>query len=106
MLPVIEAAGASVGVPVSVDTSKPEVMRAAIEAGAGMINDVRALRAPGAMEAVAASQGGVCLMHMQGEPRTMQIEPRYADVVGEVREFLQSRLDGVRGVQESRASAS
>ncbi len=92
VLPVIEAVVSSIGVPVSVDTSKPEVMRAAIAAGATMINDVRALRAPGAIEAVAASRAGVCLMHMQGEPRTMQTEPRYTDVVAEVREFLQSRL--------------
>lgn len=92
VLPVIEAVVSSVEVPVSVDTSKPEVMRAAIAAGATMINDVRALRAPGAMEAVAASQAAVCLMHMQGEPRTMQGDPRYADVVAEVREFLLKRL--------------
>ena len=92
VLPVIEAVVSSVEVPVSVDTSKPEVMRGAIAAGATMINDVRALRAPGAIEAVAASQAAVCLMHMQGEPRTMQADPRYADVVAEVREFLLKRL--------------
>jgi dihydropteroate synthase len=93
VLPVIEAVASSVEVPVSVDTSKPEVMRAALQAGASMINDVHALRTPGALEAVAASGAAVCLMHMQGEPRTMQVEPRYSDVVREVREFLQQRVE-------------
>jgi dihydropteroate synthase len=93
VLPVIEAVATSIGVPVSVDTSKPALMRAAIEAGATMINDVRALREPGALEVAAASQAAVCLMHMQGEPRTMQVEPRYTNVVREVREFLRVRLD-------------
>ena len=79
------------GVLVSVDTMKPGVMRAAIEAGAVMINDVRALRQPGALEAVADSQVAVCLMHMQGEPRTMQATPTYGDVVHEVRDFLIER---------------
>jgi dihydropteroate synthase len=104
VLPVLEAVAASVDVPVSVDTSKPGVMRAALEAGATMINDVRALRAPGALEAVAASRAAVCLMHMQGEPRTMQVEPRYTDVVGEVREFLRERLEACEraGIDRSR----
>ena len=66
-------------------------MRAALAAGAVMINDVRALQAPGAMDAVAASGAAVCLMHMQGEPRTMQAQPRYDDVVAEVRDFLVER---------------
>jgi dihydropteroate synthase len=79
-------------VPVSVDTYKAEVMRAAIAAGASMVNDVNALRAPGALEAVAASGAGVCLMHMQGEPRTMQDNPQYTDVVAEVRDFLAERI--------------
>jgi dihydropteroate synthase len=79
-------------VPISVDTSKPEVMRAAIDAGAAMINDIGALRSPGALETVAASDAGVCLMHMQGEPRTMQHEPRYRDVVAEVAAFLAERV--------------
>lgn len=79
-------------VPVSVDTVKPEVMRAAMDAGASMINDIGALRAPGALETVAASDVGVCLMHMQGEPRTMQHEPRYNDVVAEVGAFLEERV--------------
>lgn len=77
---------------VSVDTSKPEVMRAALDAGAALVNDVRALREPGALDAVARSGAAVCLMHMQGEPRTMQSQPRYADVVAEVREFLADRV--------------
>jgi dihydropteroate synthase len=79
-------------VPVSVDTTKPEVMRGAIGEGATMINDIGALRSPGALEAVSASDAGVCLMHMQGEPGTMQREPRYGDVVAEVREFLAGRV--------------
>jgi dihydropteroate synthase len=92
VIPVIEAL-ARRGVSLSVDTSKPEVMRAAVAAGAAMINDVRALRAPGALEAAAASGAAVCLMHMQGEPRDMQVEPRYADVVREVSAFLAGRVD-------------
>ena len=80
------------GVPLSVDTSKPEVMRAAIEAGASIVNDVCALRAPRAVEAVAQTDCGIVLMHMQGVPRTMQMAPRYANVVAEVRAFLRERL--------------
>lgn len=91
VIPVVEALQARCGVPVSVDTSKPEVIRAAIAAGASMINDVRALREPGALEAVAATDAGVCLMHMQGQPRTMQHEPHYQDVVAEVGAFLSER---------------
>jgi dihydropteroate synthase len=92
LLPVL-AGLADVPVPISVDTMKPEVMREAIARGAGMVNDIAALRAPGAIEAVAASQAAVCLMHMQGEPRTMQADPRYDDVAREVRDFLQARVD-------------
>ncbi|MCZ6560014.1 MAG: dihydropteroate synthase [Gammaproteobacteria bacterium] len=77
----------------SVDTSKPAVMRSAIEAGAGMINDVFALREPGAVEAVAGSSAQVCLMHMQGEPRTMQENPVYSNVVAEVGDFLLARAE-------------
>ena len=77
---------------VSVDTRRPAVMRAALEAGASMINDVQALQAPGAIEAVRESRCAVCLMHMRGEPATMQREPQYADVVREVRQFLEERL--------------
>lgn len=92
VVPVIEALHAAhPGILLSVDTSKPEVMRAAVTAGAGMINDVWALRAPGALEAAASLGVPVCLMHMQGEPRTMQREPRYDDVVAEVRSFLLAR---------------
>jgi dihydropteroate synthase len=92
VMPVLERLVKHLAVPVSVDTSKPEVMRAAIAAGASMINDITALRAPGAIEAVAGSDVAVCLMHMQGEPRTMQSAPRYADVVAEVRGFLRGRV--------------
>jgi dihydropteroate synthase len=91
VVPVLEALRGK-DVPLSVDTCKPEVMRAAVAAGADMINDVNALRAEGALEAVAASQAAVCLMHMRGEPRTMQDAPEYGDVVGEVLAFLQERL--------------
>ncbi len=92
VMPVVEAL-ARHGCSVSVDTSKPEVMRAAVVAGAGMINDVRALREPGALEAVAELGVPACLMHMQGEPRTMQNEPRYHQVVDEVLQWLQQRLE-------------
>lgn len=79
-------------VPVSVDTRRPAVMRAVLAEGAAMINDIEALQAPGALEAVAASDCGVCLMHKQGDPATMQDAPSYRDVVGEVRDFLSARL--------------
>jgi dihydropteroate synthase len=92
VVPVIERLRAATPAIVSVDTSKPAVMRAAAAAGAGLINDVRALREPGALEAAAASGCAVCLMHMQGQPRTMQQDPVYADVVGEVRAFLAARI--------------
>jgi dihydropteroate synthase len=93
VIPVIGALAVSGAPPVSVDTTKPEVMIAAAAAGAELINDVRALRAPGAMEAAAASGCAVCLMHMQGEPRTMQAAPAYADVVEEVYAFLAARIE-------------
>ena len=89
-LPVIEALQEA-GVPLSIDTAKPAVMRAAIAAGASMVNDIEALQAPGALEVVAASDVAVCLMHMQGRPRTMQQAPQYGDVVAEVRTFLADR---------------
>jgi dihydropteroate synthase len=79
-------------VPISIDTQKPEVMRAAVTAGAGFINDVNALRAPGAMKAAVDCKVPVCLMHMQGEPRTMQASPHYDDVVDTVRDFLLQRV--------------
>lgn len=92
VVPVIEALAKHTALPLSVDTSKPEVMRAAVAAGAGMINDVYALRADGAVDAAAALKVPVCLMHMQGEPRTMQNDPRYDDVVSDVRRFLAERI--------------
>ncbi len=92
VIPVIEALVGEIPVPVSVDTSKPEVMRAAATAGAGMINDVSALRREGALSAAAATGLPVCLMHMQGEPRTMQANPAYDDVVAEVGDFLTERM--------------
>lgn len=92
VIPLIEALLSEVSVPISVDTSKPQVMRAAVSAGAGMINDVMALREPGALSAAAESGVPVCLMHMQGEPRTMQQSPEYGDVAAEVKVFLQQRL--------------
>ena len=91
VLPVIEGLR-SCGVPLSVDTVKPEVMKAALDAGADMINDINALQAPGALEAVAGSHAAVCLMHMRGDPATMQSAPRYDDVVVEVRAFLAERV--------------
>ncbi len=91
VIPVIEALREAVAVPISIDTSKPDVMRAAVAAGAGMINDVRALQVEHALETTAKLGIPVCLMHMQGEPRTMQENPHYDDVVAEVREFLWSR---------------
>ena len=90
VLPLIETL-AGEGALVSIDTTKPSVMRAAIAAGAAVVNDVRALEEPGALEAVAQSHTAVCLMHMQGAPRTMQREPHYDDVVREVRDFLLAR---------------
>lgn len=88
--PIVEAMAAR-GFPVSVDTSRPEVMRAVIETGAAIINDVRALQLPGALDAVASSDVGVCLMHMQGTPATMQAAPVYSDVLAEVSAFLRER---------------
>jgi dihydropteroate synthase len=90
VLPLVEAL-ATAGFPLAVDTRKPAVMRAAAAAGAAMINDIGALTAPGAIEACAQSGVGVCLMHMQREPRTMQAAPDYGDVVAEVRAFLEAR---------------
>ena len=91
ILPVLEGL-AQCGLPLSVDTLKPEVMRTVIQAGVDMINDVNALQSPGALQAVADSGVGVCLMHMQGEPRTMQHDPRYQNVVAEVKTFLAARV--------------
>jgi dihydropteroate synthase len=93
VLPIITALAGTLPVPISIDTSKPEVMRAAVAAGAGLINDVRALREPGALEAAVQCNVPVCLMHMQGEPRTMQSAPHYDDVLSEVSSFLEERID-------------
>ncbi len=92
VIPVIEQLAARTAVPISIDTFKPEVMRAAVAAGAGMINDIHALRQPGALEAAAQAGVPVVLMHMQGEPGDMQADPQYADVVAEVHGFLVQRL--------------
>ena len=92
VLPVIERLHAALDLPLSIDTSKPEVMRAAVAAGAAMINDVSALHAPGAIEAAAETGAAVCLMHMQGEPRTMQSSPQYDDVVADILKYLDGRI--------------
>ncbi len=92
VIPVIEALVGS-NVPLSIDTAKPDVMRLAIAAGASMVNDIEALQRPGAMDAAAASNAAVCLMHMQGGPRNMQAAPSYGDVVSEVGAFLVSRAE-------------
>jgi len=91
LLPVIEALR-DCGTPLSIDTVKPEAMRVALNAGADMINDINALRTPGALELLAASKAGICLMHLQGAPGTMQDDPHYVDVVAEVAEFLAERV--------------
>jgi len=91
VIPIIEAIRAVSNIPISIDTSKAVVMREAVSAGANLINDVRALREPGALEAAVALNVPVCLMHMQGQPRTMQSNPIYEDVVDEVKAFLINR---------------
>ncbi|MDX1914337.1 MAG: dihydropteroate synthase [Methylophilus sp.] len=92
ILPVIEALVSQINIPISIDTYKPAVMQAAIDAGASIVNDVRALQEVGAIETLAKSSAGVCLMHMQGTPQTMQINPEYQDVVAEVKAFLMQRV--------------
>ncbi len=92
VLPVVEALTQCLDVPLSVDTSKPEIMSEAVAAGAAMINDVRGLREPGALEAAAALDAYVCVMHMKGEPQTMQNDPQYDDVVTEVGDYLEQRV--------------
>jgi dihydropteroate synthase len=103
VMPVL-AALVREGVCVSIDTLKPEVMRAAVAAGAAIVNDVNAFRAPGAIEAVADSAAGLCLMHMQGTPATMQKAPHYDDVVAEVSAFLRERAAALEaaGIARSR----
>ncbi len=92
VLPVIKRLVAEVDVPISIDTRKPQVAGAALDAGAVLVNDVSGAREPEMLKVVAASGAGLVLMHMLGEPKTMQVEPRYGDVVGEVREYLAGRL--------------
>ena len=92
VVPVVSRLARETALPISIDTSKPEVMRAAVEAGAGMVNDVYALRREGALDAAAALGVPVVLMHMLGEPRSMQDDPRYDDVVAEVHRFLAERI--------------
>jgi len=94
VIPVLEKIG---DLCVSIDTRRPAVMRAALQAGASMVNDVQALQAPGAIEAVRENKCAVCLMHMKGDPATMQREPHYDDVVREVKEFLSARLRAAEG---------
>jgi dihydropteroate synthase len=94
VLPLIDALR-DTGVPISVDTYKPDVMRAALDTGADLINDIWGLRQPGAIDAVRDARCGVCVMHMLGEPRTMQREPQYRDVVADVREFFGERIDAL-----------
>jgi dihydropteroate synthase len=103
VVPLLERL-ADCGKPVSIDTRKPRVMRAAIAVGAAMINDVDALRAPGALAALAASDAAVCLMHMQGQPGTMQQAPQYGDVIAEVFAYLRDRVAACRtaGIDEGR----
>jgi dihydropteroate synthase len=102
VVPVIAALAAAVNVPISVDTSKAGVISAALNAGASMVNDVRALQEPGALQAAASSSAAICLMHMQGAPRTMQHDPHYIDVVAEVRDFLAARVAACEGVGVTR----
>ncbi|OIR02848.1 dihydropteroate synthase [mine drainage metagenome] len=104
VIPVIQALSKVTSVPLSIDTYKSEVMHAAIAAGADIVNDVRALQEDGALEIVANSNVGVCLMHMQGMPQTMQLAPHYADVVKEVGSFLMSRLHAAlaQGISKER----
>jgi dihydropteroate synthase len=92
VLPVIEQLARVARVPISIDTSDPSLMTAAVAAGAELINDVRALRRDGALEAAARSGAAICLMHMQGDPASMQTDPRYGDVVREVTDFLRARI--------------
>jgi dihydropteroate synthase len=96
VIPPVEMLARDLPIPISVDTSKPKVMEEALRAGAGMINDIRALQLPGALETVARSTASVCLMHMQGTPATMQNNPYYKDVVGDIKAFLETRIQACR----------
>ena len=102
VIPVVEQLAPRAGVPISIDTYKSEVMQAAIDAGAAIVNDIYALQQPGALQAVANSRAGVCLMHMRGTPRTMQMDPQYEDVVVEVRNFLKFRMEAAMDAGISR----
>jgi len=104
VIPVVEQLASRAGVPISIDTYKPEVMQAAIEAGADIINDIYALQQPGTLEVVSNSRAGVCLMHMQGTPQTMQLDPQYTDVVAEVKHFLLARMSAAMdaGIMKAR----
>ncbi|MCO7225084.1 dihydropteroate synthase [Pleionea sp. CnH1-48] len=101
VIPVIKAI-APLGKPISIDTSKADVMKAAVDAGAAMINDVRALQEPGALQVAAQCQVPVCLMHMQGQPRTMQQAPQYEQVVDDVSRFLKQRVEACEAAGISR----
>ncbi|MEM7707427.1 MAG: dihydropteroate synthase [Pseudomonadota bacterium] len=103
VVPVVEALASRIATPISVDTSHPEVMRAALAAGAQLVNDVRALSRPGALEAVAESDAAVCLMHMRGTPLTMQTNPDYAEVVDEVAAFLEHAVQRCEGAGITRS---
>ncbi|MEZ8062288.1 MULTISPECIES: dihydropteroate synthase [Vibrio] len=98
VIPTIKAIRAKFDVWISIDTSKPEVMREAVEAGADLINDVRALQAPGALQVAADANVPVCLMHMKGQPRTMQANPNYDDVLTDVEAFLKERVEACEAV--------
>lgn len=104
VIPIIEAISSAIDIPISIDTSKAEVMTAAVAAGAGMINDVWALRQPGALKAAAAAKVPVCLMHMQGDPGSMQKNPDYENVVDEINGFFKQRLSAAAsaGIEHDR----
>jgi dihydropteroate synthase len=104
VVPAIEAIATQLDVIISIDTNKPAVMKAALDAGAHLINDIRALQEPGALGVAVQSRAAVCLMHMQGDPKTMQREPHYVDVVAEVTGFLRNRIEACEtaGIDRSR----
>ena len=104
VIPIIKALVKIVKIPLSIDTYKPQVMQAAIDAGIAIVNDINALQAPNALNIVSASDVGVCLMHMQGKPQTMQIDPHYGDVVADVSVFLNLRMQAAMtaGINKNR----
>lgn len=103
-IPIIESLRQKIKQKISIDTSKPEVMKAAIEAGVSLVNDVNALQNPGALENVCDTQVDVCLMHMQGKPRTMQQNPKYKNVIDDIKDFFDQRILACKeyGIDESR----